>query len=178
VALATGELVAYSPAGRRVLPALQLGHPACVVSVHGAGGLLVLTADGLLRLFDLQKQRCELKLDVCHLLAGGVSVDDARMGPGGAPLLTLSSRQTVMHHAALDCWMVVAEGASLMATYHSGLPLPGALGPPGLAGANTISAALGQGAVAQVGGGPLRALLSLLEEGLRAHAALGQAGCR
>jgi protein HIRA/HIR1 len=149
-ALASGELLVYSPAGRRVLPALQLGHPACVATVHGASGLLVLTADGLLRLFDLQKERCELKLDICHLLAGGVYVEDARMGPGGAPLLTLSSRQTVMYHAGLDSWMVVAEGASLMAAYHSALPLPGALGPSGLAGADAISAALGQGAVAQV----------------------------
>jgi hypothetical protein len=154
VATAAGELLVYSPAGRRLMPSIFRGHAACFARVHGASGVLLLTADGTLKLLDLLGHKCELKLDIRGLLGQGVSVLDVRMAPGGAaPLLALSSGQTLLYHPGLDEWLVAEDSSSALSSFHSLLPLPGRLGlaPGRLLPSENIAAATGQTAAWQVG---------------------------
>ncbi len=59
-----------SPAGRLLLPALHLGACAAFMATDGGWRLLVVTVDGALRLWDLQKQAVEVEASILPLLSG------------------------------------------------------------------------------------------------------------
>lgn len=72
-ATAAGDLLLYSPAGRRLLPAVRLGTPAAIVSADGGWNLLIVTVGGSLKLWDVQRLVCSVEADVSPL-AGGDNV--------------------------------------------------------------------------------------------------------
>lgn len=61
----------YSAAGRRLLPMLRLGAPVVHMASDGDWRLLVVAADGELKVLDVQAGRCDLKTSVMPLLGGG-----------------------------------------------------------------------------------------------------------
>lgn len=66
-ALSNGDLLVFSPAGRRLLPALRLGGLAAFLAMDGAWLLLALSIDGSLRLWDMQRCECLVEASVAPL---------------------------------------------------------------------------------------------------------------
>ena len=72
----------FTPAGRRLLPSLQLSACAAFMSTDGAWRLLVVTTDGDLRVWDLQKLSLVVEASVLPLLSQqGGHMEGASNGP-------------------------------------------------------------------------------------------------
>ncbi|KAG2438957.1 hypothetical protein HYH02_010749 [Chlamydomonas schloesseri] len=126
-ATGNGDLMVYSPAGRRLFPPIRLGWPASFLTVApGSSLLLALLTDGSLKLWDFGAGECLLESSVAPLLlpAGtGVSgmaaaaqqptlkVTAVRITAAGAPLVVLSNAHAYVHHGGLRTWVRVADDA-------------------------------------------------------------------
>ncbi len=64
-----GMLQVYTPAGRRMLPALKLSAPPVSLSSDGAWRLMVVCRDGSLRVWDLQALTTHLEISLLSLVA-------------------------------------------------------------------------------------------------------------
>mmetsp|Transcript_2658 Transcript_2658/g.5883 ORF Transcript_2658/g.5883 Transcript_2658/m.5883 type:complete len:575 (+) Transcript_2658:976-2700(+) len=136
VATSSGDMLVFSPAGRRVFPAIRLGGPAAflvadstapgmgqLVSAGGSGAagwrLLVVTSDGQLRMWDLQLEACVLEASVAPLLEEGHRVNTVRLSSAGAPLLVLSNCHGYTYHRGMGVWMRVADDSFPASVYNS-----------------------------------------------------------
>ncbi len=64
-----GMLQVYTPAGRRMLPALKLSAAPMSLSSDGAWRLMVVCRDGSLRVWDLQALTIQLETSLLSLVA-------------------------------------------------------------------------------------------------------------
>ena len=64
-----GMLQVYTPAGRRMLPALKLSAAPVSLSSDGAWRLMVVCTDGSLRVWDLQPLTIQLEISLLSLVA-------------------------------------------------------------------------------------------------------------
>lgn len=64
-----GILQVYTPAGRRMLPALKLSAPPVSLSSDGGWRLMVVCRDGSLRVWDLQALTVHTEISLLSLVA-------------------------------------------------------------------------------------------------------------
>ncbi|GFR47461.1 hypothetical protein Agub_g9187 [Astrephomene gubernaculifera] len=126
VSTSQGDLMVYSPAGRRLFPPIRLSGPAAFLSVAaGSSLLLALLSDGQLRLWDFAAGEVLLDTSVAPLLlAGGGQpprVTSARISSSGSPVLVLSNAHAYVHHAGLRSWVRVADDAFPASAYATNL---------------------------------------------------------
>ncbi|BDA47922.1 Protein HIRA [Coccomyxa sp. Obi] len=122
VGLRDGSVQVYSPAGRRLLPAMQLGSaPVFLVSDSG-WRLLAVTQLGSLLLWDLKEQRLVAESSIEPLLRSGPShltVVSVRLSGAGLPLVVLSNSTAFALHLGMKTWMRVADSNFSFSSYMS-----------------------------------------------------------
>ncbi|KAL4441231.1 hypothetical protein ABPG77_011468 [Micractinium sp. CCAP 211/92] len=126
VALADGQLVLYSRAGRHLAAPLKLGAGIAKLSCDAAWRLLALTSSGNVRLFDVEALRSLLNVSLAPLLEEeGVTVLDARLSRQGVPLITLTNSRAYVWSAELDGWACVADESFAASQFVPFMSLPG-----------------------------------------------------
>ncbi|BGP40593.1 HIR complex subunit [Rhodotorula kratochvilovae] len=120
VCLEDGSLVAWSPAGRRLIPTLVLDAP-CAFLVAEGPYLLALTALGTLAVWNLSPSIPKPRsiyppLNISALLASSAtrrdpfpSITTSALLPNGTPLVALSTGATFSYDADLASWTRVCE---------------------------------------------------------------------
>ena len=88
----------YTPAGRRMLPAMKLGAAPASLSSNGAWGLLVVCRDGSLRVWDVQHLTSLLDTNVAPLVSAAPA-GTAGLGNPIPALLPLHSRHVTITHS-------------------------------------------------------------------------------
>ncbi|KAL4452249.1 hypothetical protein ABPG75_007911 [Micractinium tetrahymenae] len=126
VALADGQLMLYSRAGRHLAAPLKLGAGIAKLSCDAAWRLLALTSSGSVRLFDVEALRSLLNASLAPLLEEeGVTVLDARLSRQGVPLITLSNSRAYVWSAELEGWACVADETFAASQFVPFMSLPG-----------------------------------------------------
>ncbi|KAG2500684.1 hypothetical protein HYH03_001450 [Edaphochlamys debaryana] len=143
VSTTNGDLMVYSPAGRRLFPPIRVGCPAAFLSAApGSAQVLALLTDGSLRVWDFAAGEVTLETSVAPLLAQAppppqpaqhqpgappplpvqpLRVTSAKLSAAGSPLLLLSNAHAYVHHPGLKIWMRVADDAFPASAYTTSL---------------------------------------------------------
>ncbi|GAA6039502.1 hypothetical protein JCM8097_009584 [Rhodosporidiobolus ruineniae] len=120
VSLDDGSLVAWSPAGRRIIPTLVLDAPCSFLEAEGSY-LLALTALGTLSVYNLSPSIPKPRtiyppLSISPLLASSATrqhpnptVTTSALLPHGTPLIALSTGATFSYDADLAAWTRLSE---------------------------------------------------------------------
>ncbi|GLI61960.1 hypothetical protein VaNZ11_004523 [Volvox africanus] len=125
-ATASGDLMVYSSAGRRLFPPIQLGCPVSILATGSSGPsssmLMALLANGCLRAWDIATGKSVLKASVAPLLTGdaapqGLRVSSLKLSSTGSPVVVLSNAHAHVYHLEMGCWMRVADSAFPASAY-------------------------------------------------------------
>ncbi|GIL75426.1 hypothetical protein Vretimale_8060 [Volvox reticuliferus] len=125
-ATASGDLMVYSSAGRRLFPPIQLGCPVSILATGSSGPsssmLMALLANGRLRAWDIATGKSILKASVAPLLTGdaapqGIRVSSLKLSSTGSPVVVLSNAHAYVYHLEMSCWMRVADSAFPASAY-------------------------------------------------------------
>ncbi|CAL8463095.1 g2629 [Coccomyxa elongata] len=122
VGLRDGSVQVYSPAGRRLLPAMQLGSAPVFLASDSGWRLLALTQLGSLLLWDLKEQRLVAESSIEPLLRPGpahLTVVSVRVSGAGLPLVVLSNSTAFALHLGMKTWMRVADSNFSFSSYMS-----------------------------------------------------------
>ncbi|KAL0026450.1 hypothetical protein WJX79_010832 [Trebouxia sp. C0005] len=129
-AFETAVLQVYTPAGRRMLPALKLSAPPVSLSSDGGWRLMVVCRDGSLRVWDLQALTVHTEISLLSLVAAtpaGTAVRQVQLSKDGGVHALLSNRTAWLWHTGLACWLCLADSAFAASPFTSLLPLNPAL---------------------------------------------------
>ncbi len=97
-----GMLQVYTPAGRRMLPALKLSAPPVSLSSDGAWRLMVVCRDGSLRVWDLHALTVQLEVCLLPLVAATPAGTAGLMSPSSCLCQPYSSDRLIALQGKLD----------------------------------------------------------------------------
>lgn len=119
VACKNGTIHVFSPAGRRLLPAIALGHPLTAMVCNKYGHLTAITCGCLLYVWNILKGSCEVMESVRPVLAGaGDCIRRVTVTQNAQPVIVTGVGSCYTLDPKMRAWLLVADGSFSQSCYN------------------------------------------------------------
>jgi len=122
VGLQSGQLLVYTPFGRRALPTVQVSAaPVKFLKCSSNRQLLILSCDGMLRIWNVIQLESQFEIDVTSLLSTAVDIEKAELtSDQNNPVIWLTNHTILMYSFRLKAWLQVGGVEFPGSEYSSG----------------------------------------------------------